>query len=253
MRKLSAVIITKNEEHNIKRCLNSIKNFTDEIVIVDSGSTDRTLEICRSYSCKIISSEWLGFGKTKKLAVNSATNDWVLAIDADEEVTTELAGEIKSVLLKNDLLAGYRIEWLSYFIKGWIKHSGWNKQYKIKLFDRRKGNFNDSLVHEKVIINGEVGYLKNKLNHYTYLDMNSFISKMNHYTTDGAKMLGDKGERASFFGAYLHGAATFIKIYLLKMGFLDGKLGLVLAANYAFAAYLKYIKYWEMSTEKKEK
>jgi len=247
MEKLSAVIITKNEERNIERCLRSV-SWVDEIVVVDSGSQDRTLDICRQFGCKIIETEWLGFGPTKQHAVNAATHDWVLSIDADEEVTPELQEEIKTVLQQNQHMNGYRIRWLSYYIKKWVRYSGWNKQYKLKLFNRQYGHFNDSLIHEKVVLEGPGAKLKHVLKHHTYPDLATFTRKMDSYAEMGARMLYEKGKEGSLWSAYLHGMATFIKMYFLQLGFLDGKVGLILASNYAFAVYYKYLKLWEMTT-----
>lgn len=247
MKKLSAVIITKNEEKNIERCLNSLK-WVDEIVVVDSGSQDRTLEICRRFGCKILETEWLGFGPTKQLAVNAATHNWVLSIDADEEVTPELQTEIKTILQQSQPLNGYRIRWLSYYIKKWVRYSGWNKQYKLKLFNRQYGHFNDSLIHEKVLLEGPIGKLNHALKHHTYPDLTTFTRKMDSYAEMGARMLYDQGKKGSLWSAYIHAMAMFVKMYFLQWGFLDGQVGLILASNYAFAVYYKYLKLWEMTT-----
>jgi len=251
MEKISAVIITKNEENNIERCLKSL-NWVDEIIVVDSGSTDRTMDICREYDCKIIKTEWLGFGKTKQLSVNSASFDWVFSIDADEEVTPELREEIKNVLSKSDKKNGYKIRWLSFYLKEWIGHSGWDKNYKLKLFNRKYGKFNESLIHERVILEGHVGKLKNVLKHHTYPDLSTFTKKMDSYAEMGAKMLLEKRKKTSLFSAYVHGFATFIKMYFIQLGFLDGKIGLILATNYAFAVYYKYLKVWELLNPSKK-
>ncbi|MBT4360547.1 MAG: glycosyltransferase family 2 protein, partial [Candidatus Marinimicrobia bacterium] len=142
---LSITIITKNEERNIRRCLDSIQ-WAEEVVIVDSGSTDQTLAICKSYNCRIIHTEWLGFGKTKQLAVNETTHDWVLSIDADEVITPELQSAIQSVL-KNPKADGYQIKRESFYLKRKIKYSGWQNDYPLRLFNKRKGQFNDAPVH----------------------------------------------------------------------------------------------------------
>ncbi len=242
-RKISAAIITKNEEHNIRRCLEAVK-WVDEIVIVDSGSTDKTLDICREYGCKIIETGWHGFGPQKKMATDACSHDWVLSVDADEEVTPELAAEIQSLLEQEKLLAGYRIKWLSYYVTDWIRHSGWNRTWKTKLFDRTCGNFNDSLIHEKVVVKGEKANLRGLLKHHTYPDLDTVARKIDDYSRMGADMLRDKGKQSGLFSAYAHGFAVFAKMYLFNFGFLDGRIGLVLATNYAFATYYKYLRLW---------
>lgn len=247
--KISAVIITKDEEANIERCLLSL-DWVDEIVVVDSGSKDNTLAIAQKFDCRIINTEWLGFGPTKKLAVNSAQNDWVLSIDADEEVTPELKEEIKNIFDSGNLLQGYRIKWLSFYLNKWIKHSGWNRNFKLKLFNRKYGNFNDAMIHEKVLLNGKIGRLKSELKHYTYPDLKTVMNKTISYADIGARGLAEKNKSPSLYSAYFHGASVFIKLYFLNLGFLDGRIGIVLATNYAFAAYLKYLRYWEMNFEK---
>lgn len=247
MKKISAVIITKNEERNIERCLQSVQ-WVDEVVVVDSGSIDNTLDICRKYKCIIVETDWLGFGKTKQLSIESASNDWVLSIDADEEVTEELKTEIITTLSQDKIASGYKIKWLSYYVNSWIRHSGWNKNYKIKLFNRNHGKFNDSMIHERVIIEGEVVKLKNVLRHHTYPDLKTFLLKTESYAQTGAQVKFDEGKSGSLLTAYIHGAVTFFKMYIIKAGFLDGKIGLILATNYAFAVYYKYLKLWEMQT-----
>ncbi|RLC46307.1 MAG: glycosyltransferase family 2 protein [Candidatus Cloacimonadota bacterium] len=241
---LSVVIITKNEENNIKRCLQSVK-WADEIVVVDTGSTDRTLEICEKYGCHIIETEWLGFGKTKQLGVNCAANDWILSIDADEEVTSELTEEIRQLLSKDNLKNGYRIKRTSFYLKKWIRYSGWNRDYPLRLFNRKYGNFNENFVHESVRIRGKIGKIDKVLRHYTYPNLTTYIQKIEHYANLRAEEAVKKGKRASVFNAIFHGLFKFLKMYLLNTGFLDGTVGLVLSINSAFSVYLKYLKIWE--------
>lgn len=247
-RKISAAIITKDEERNIGRCLQSL-DWVDEIVVVDSGSTDLTLEICNKHGCKVIRSEWLGFGPTKQLAVDSVSNDWVLSIDADEEVTPELASEIAGTLAKDDIKSGYKIRWLSMYLGKWIRHSGWNRQFKPKLFDRTKGRFTDALAHETVKIEGEVGRLRHPLKHYTYPDLATVRSKMESQAEWGAELLDQQGRKPSRLKAYTHCAWTFVRTYVLSLGFLDGHVGLTLAKNRAYTVYLKYIRHWRKHRE----
>ncbi len=246
MKKISAVIITKNEAHNIGRCIDSL-HWADEIVVVDSGSTDETMDICRSYGAKVIEAEWRGFGRTKQLAVNSAQHDWVFSIDADEEVTPELAGRIQSILSGENTVPGYRIKRNSFFLGKMIRFSGWNRDYQLRLFNRKYGNFNDKRVHESVKIKGTVGKIEERILHYTYPTLSSYIKKMDFYSTLGAETLKDKNKKAGIFGALFHAKIKFIKMYFINLGFLDGKAGLALAINSAFSVYLKYLKLWQMN------
>ena len=151
---LSVSIITKNEEDNIERCLDSVK-WANEIIIVDSGSTDHTLEICKSYNCKIIETEWLGFGLTKQIGVNAATNNWILSIDADEEVTSELKNKILE-LVQSTTFHAFNIKRVSYYLKKRIQYSGWQTDRPLRLFNKQYGNFNDASVHESVVINSNL-------------------------------------------------------------------------------------------------
>lgn len=246
MEKISAVIITKNEADNIGRCLDSL-HWADEIVVVDSGSTDNTMEICRDYGAKVIETEWRGFGKTKQLAVNSAKYDWVFSIDADEEVTPKLADRLKSIRKAGPHASGYRIKRNSFYLGKMIRYSGWNRDYPLRLFNRKYGNFNDKRVHESVKIKGTVGKIEERILHYTYPTISSYIKKMDLYSTLGAELLKDKNKKAGIFKALFHAKIKFIKMYFINLGFLDGKAGLALALNSAFSVYLKYLKLWQMN------
>ena len=245
MNKISVSIITKNEESNIKRCLNSVK-WVDEIIVVDSGSTDGTLEICKNYHCKIIETEWLGFGRTKQIGVNAATNDWVLSIDADEEVSDKLKDKILE-LVQSTQFHAFNIKRVSYYLKKRIQYSGWQTDYPLRLFNKKYGNFNDASVHESVVIDGEnTSTIQALLYHYPYQSISSHISKINLYTQLGAQKLFDKGKGTTLIYAVLSGIVKFIKMYLIKKGFLDGKEGLILAILSGFSSTLKYFKLWSL-------
>lgn len=246
MNKLSVAIITKNEELNIERCVKSVA-FADEIVVVDSGSTDNTIEICDKLGCKVYSSEWLGFAKTKQKVVDLCSNNWVLVLDADEEVTVDLKKGIEEVL-NNPKHYGYRIKRQSFYLKRKIKHSGWDKDYTLRLFNKEKGRFNNKLVHESIVVDdNNIGLTNGILNHYTYKDIENHIEKMIRYSKLGSQEAFRKGKKASICKAVLRGIFKFIKMYILKLGFLDGKQGFVLALNSAFGVYLKYLYIWEMN------
>lgn len=238
--KISATIITFNEQANIERCLKSIL-WVDEIVIVDSYSTDNTIEICKKYNCKIIQTEWQGFGKTKKFAVDSASHDWILSIDADEEVTEQLKIKILDLLVAPDYY-GFKIKRRSHYLGKEIKHCGWDRDYPLRLFNRQFANFNDKEVHESVILNGKKGRIHEPFLHYTYPTISSHINKINRYS-ELAALNGEN--KYSLLTSLFFGVNKFLKMYLLQKGFLDGKYGFLLCVNSAFGVYLKYIKAWE--------
>ncbi len=241
MEKLSAVIITLNEADNIERCLRSL-DWADEILVVDSGSEDDTLKICTQYGVRIVQTNWLGFGRTKQFAVGQATHDWILSVDADEEVTPALRKRIRRILQNPNAQTAYRIKRQSFYLGKAIKHSGWQNDFPLRLFNRHYGNFNEKSVHESVQFNGRVERLYERLNHYTYPTVSSHIRKMNRYTTLSAK---ESPKEATILGSLLSAVFKFIKMYVLKAGFLDGRVGFVLCFNSAFGIYLKYIKLWE--------
>lgn len=240
--KISAVIITKNEERNIERCLKSLL-WVDEIVVVDANSTDKTIEICKKYNCKIIQKEWEGYGKTKKIAVENTTNDWIISIDADEEVTSDLIEEIKRIL-EVPKFNVYKIKINSFFLGKQIKYCGWNNEFKKRLFNKKYGNYNESPVHEAVEIKGERGVIYAPINHYTYPTIQLQIYKMNLYSELSAQSLFEQQKSTNPILAIIYGIFKFIKMYIFQLGFLDGFRGLILSINTAFGVYLKYIKLW---------
>lgn len=240
--KISATIITFNEEENIERCLQSIK-WIDEIVVVDSFSTDSTLEICNKYNCNIIQTEWKGFGKTKKFAVDNSKNEWILSIDADEEVSEELKERILNITGK-EKYNGYKIKRRSFYLGKEIKHCGWDRDYPLRLFNKNAGNFNEKEVHESVKIDGEKGRLEEPIYHYTYPDIATHVKKMNRYSDLGQSEIKSKNGYG-IIASLLLGINKFIKMYFIQKGFLDGKIGFLLSIHSAFGVYLKYIKTWQ--------
>jgi len=247
--KLSVTIITKNEEANIERCLKSIR-WVDEIIIVDSGSEDRTLEICESFNCEITRTHWKGFGLTKRMAVDLSINNWILSLDADEEVTDELKKKIQKILELTEF-NGYRIKRKSFYLGKMINHCGWNRDYTLRLFNKNYGNFNEKIVHESVQLKGKIGLVEEILFHYTYPTIGSHIRKIDHYSSLGAKQAFGKKRKTTITSAVFRGLLKFIKMYFLQKGFLDGKIGLILSINSAYGVFLKYLKLWEMTINDK--
>jgi glycosyltransferase involved in cell wall biosynthesis len=250
MNKVSVVIITLNEENNIKGCLESVK-WADEIIVVDSGSQDKTVEICRQYTDFVYDILWQGFGKQKNSAVDLAHFDWILSIDADERVTPELKEEIGELLKEELKCSGYFISRKSYFGKRLILHCGWFPDFTIRLFNRKKGRFNDVQVHESVQISGNLGYLRHSLIHFTYKNISDFLIRMNRYSTLAANDLFKEKKKGAVLKMIFRPPATFLKMYLLKGGYKEGFPGMILSGLYAFYTFVKYSKLWELNKNAK--
>jgi len=244
--KLSVCIITKNEEKNIARCLVSVQELAAEIIVVDSGSTDKTIEICSRFGCKVYKTEWFGFGKTKKLAVDYASNDWIFVIDADEVVTEELKNRISNIL-KKPSFGAYRVKRMSFYLGKLIKHCGWNKDYTLRLFNKKFGNFNDKMVHESVVVSCKIAKIHEYMLHYTYNNLSDYLVKMDNYS----HLFALKDKKSSLQGSLFHGVFKFINMYFLNFGFLDGRMGLVLSINSAFSVYMKHLRSSLCSFKKK--
>jgi glycosyltransferase involved in cell wall biosynthesis len=240
---LSVAIITKNEEKNIRDCLESVK-WADEIIIVDSHSTDQTIEICKQYTSKIYVHDWNGFGVQKNRAIQYCKYPWILSLDADERVTPELREEIKKILSQKKPLKAYAISRKSLYCGKIIKYSGWNPDYVLRLFQKNQAKFNNHLVHESLIVKGKTGYLQNPIIHYTYDSFETIIQKMNLYSSEKAKMMYKKKYKSSLLKSVLKGFFTLVRTYIFKLGFLDGKEGLMLAISNAEICYYSYIKLW---------
>jgi len=239
--KITAIVITRNEEGNIGDCLESIP-FVDEVIVIDSGSVDGTEEICRrDPRVRWFSESWKGFGPQKNSALDKAGNDWILSLDADERVTPELAEEIAS-LPPEPGVDGYRIPRKSFFGKRWVRHGGWYPDHTIRLWRRRAGRFVDRSVHEVVRVEGKVGVLRGDLLHHTYMDTTDFVERMNRYSTLGAAELRKRGVRGTTFDLLFRPPFTFFRMFVLRRGFLDGGLGFRLAVLYAMYTFLKYAK-----------
>ena len=242
---ISVVIICKNEEHNIRKCLESVK-WADEIVVFDTGSTDTTLNICAEYTRTIYTeNDWEGFGKAKHDAVNLAKHDWIFSIDADEEVSESLREKILNMKDSLSKETAYRIKRNSFYMGKMIRFSGWQRDYTLRLFNRQYGNFNLKTVHESVETKARILKLKEAIYHYTYPCVKTHINKMVYYSELGAGSLEHKGKRVCIGTACIRGFFKFIKMYVFRLGFLDGKVGFILAINSGFGVYLKYVYLWE--------
>lgn len=241
--RLSATIITRNEELNIAGCLASL-DFADEIIVVDSGSTDRTREICLAHpKVRFHHQEWLGFGSQKNRAAALASNDWIINLDADERVSEQLHRAIEQA--NYDTFSAARMARENYFGKRWIRRCGWYPDYTTRLYDRRQCRFSERLVHETLEHDGRLATLTGNLIHYTYRDISDYLQRMNSYSTLAAEEMFQNGKRAGTWQLLARPCATFFKMYLLRGGFLEGFSGLVLSCFYAQYTFCKYAKLLE--------
>ena len=238
----SVIVITKNEATVIRRCLESVA-WADEIIVLDSNSTDATVEISRQCKARVeITADWQGFGVQKNRALALATGDWVLSIDADEWVTEGLRAELQAAMAMPGATSAFRMPRLSSYCGRFMRHSGWWPDYVTRLFRRGQARFSDDLVHEKLIVEGAVGALRVPLMHESYRNLEQVLSKVNSYSSAGAAMARQRGRRASLGGAVLRGMWTFFRSYFLRAGFLDGREGFMLAVSNAEVTYYRSLK-----------
>jgi len=250
MEKLSVTIITLNEGKKIRDALESVK-WADEIVVIDSGSTDGTLDICREYTDKVYSNKWPGFVAQKNFATDKAAHRWILSIDADERVTPELAGEIRQ-RISSPSADAYAIPRRVFYLGRWINHSGWYPDCKVRLFDREKCRWEGEQVHETVKVKGHTGYLKGDLTHYTFDNIEDHIKTMNSYTSLAAHEY-TKTRPITKTDLAFRPVFTFFKSYFLKKGYKDGMPGFIISAAAACHVFLKYAKTWELKNVKEKR
>ena len=241
--RLSGIVITKNEAHNLDSCLESL-SFCDEIVVVDSGSTDGTQEIAQHHGAKLIERDWPGYGPQKEFARQEARGEWVLSLDADERVTPSLREEILAALA-SPAADAYEMPRLSTFLGREMRHSGWWPDYCLRLFRKEAAAFSLSLVHEGVVTSHAVARLKAPILHHPVRSLGELLRKVDGYSTLGARDVVAKGRSIGAGTALTRGAFAFFKTYVLKRGFLDGPEGLINAATHAQTVFWKYAKAWE--------
>lgn len=249
--KLSAFVICLNEERNIKRALRSL-SWCDEILLVDSGSKDKTLQIASEYTDKIIYNPWPGHSAQKQFALERCTHDWVLNIDADEEVSMELKSEIEKILRSPQAeCEGYNICRLIYYLQRWWDKGGWYPEYRLRFFQRKYTCWGGVNPHEKAIVSGKVKRLKGFIYHYTYRDMNHQVQALQKHAQIAAESLHRQSCRARVFNLLLNPAFRFFKFYILKKGFLEGLPGLTVAVLESYYTYLKYLTLWQLQKKGK--
>lgn len=237
---ISVIIITKNEALRIEDCLKSVA-WADEIIVVDSGSTDDTVSICRRYTEKVTVTDWPGYGAQKQRALMQATGEWVLSLDADERVTPALKEEILSVL-PTTALDAFEIYFSSEYCGKTIRFGDWLNDRQVVLFKRSVGEFVSLLVHERIEIKGRVGKMKGKIHHLAFQDLEMVLRKMNDYSSWSAAQKKIQGKKGGLFRAITHGVWAFVRGYFLRLGFLDGREGFLLAVSNAEGTYYRYLK-----------
>ncbi len=246
METLSVIIITQDEEENIRDCLESV-SFADEIIVVDSGSTDRTKEICLEYTDKVHHRDWNGYASQKNAAGDMASGDWIFNLDADERVTSELASEIQQMLASpNPRIAGYYLKYKVFFWGKWLSHGGFYPEKHLRLYRRERGSFPERTVHEALEVRGQTAELKGHVEHYAYKGIEDFITRMQHYSTLSAQEYARQGRSTGVVRMSVHAMFTFIKMYILRRGFLDGYKGYVVALLYSVYTFTKYAKLKEL-------
>jgi glycosyltransferase involved in cell wall biosynthesis len=251
---VTATIITFNEAANIQAALESL-SWADEIIVVDSESTDNTAAIARQFTGKVIVRPWPGYVAQKNFAAEQATHDWIFSLDADERVTPELAAEVKAALdhSRRDVgesnrprAAGYRVPRVTFHLGRWMRSTDWYPDYQLRLYDRRRARWAGKYVHESVKADGPVEYLRSELQHFAYRDLAHHLETMDRYTTLAAKQMFEEGRRAGFLHLMVHPPAAFFRNYVLRGGFRDGKAGLIVSAMNARYVRLKFAKLWEL-------
>ena len=240
--RLSAIVITRNEARNIAACLDSVA-FCDERIVVDCGSDDGTVEAARAKGARVVVNPWPGFGPQKNLALSLARGDWVLSIDADERVGPDLAAEILAAVAGGGTGDGWEINRLSTFLGRPMRHSGWFPDYVLRLFRRGRARFSDDAVHERVVCEGPVGRLRGVIDHHPVERLEDALRRVDSYSTAGAAGLAAR-RRVSFGSAITHGLWSFLRAYVLRLGFLDGREGFLLAVANAEGTYYRYMKAW---------
>jgi glycosyltransferase involved in cell wall biosynthesis len=239
---ISVIIITKNASSTLRRCLESVA-WADEVVVIDSGSSDDTLDICRGLGAKVsVTDDWPGFGPQKNRALDAASGDWLFNIDADEWVTPALTDEIRTTVASGSAASAYALPRRSSFCGRYMKHSGWWPDYVVRLFRRDAARFSDDQAHERLIVDGPIHKLKQPLMHEAITTMDQMLGKMNMYSTASARMMHARGRKASLLTAIVHGTWAFFRTYVLRLGFLDGREGFILAVANAEGSYYRYVK-----------
>lgn len=242
---VSLVIIALNEEKNIERCIRSVP-FASEVVVLDSHSTDKTVELANSLGAKVYQKEFMGYRLQKQYAHDLAKQPWVLSLDADEALSVDLKNEIIALFGKTLVCDGYKMPRLSFHLGRWIKHGGWYPDYQLRLYKKQNASWMGGEVHEKVELKGHLGILKNNIEHFVFENLTEQIKTNNRYSSQGALDLFKKSKKFRIVKLVFKPLGKFIECYFVKLGFLDGAAGFIIALGAAQSMFLKYAKLWEM-------
>ena len=244
--KLTVTVITRNEAANLQGALESVK-WADEIVVVDSRSTDETEQIARQHATRVETRDWTGYSAQRNYAADIAAHDWILALDADERVPKALAAEIQQIMQKGPTANGYRMPRMSFYLGRWIMGTDWYPDYQLRLYNRKIGQFNGKRVHESVeLTDGKPGTLHHALQHYPYRDISDHVTSIDHYTTLAAEEWFASGRRTNPLDVVLHPPAAFLRNYIVRGGFRDGTAGFLISVLNSYYVFLKILKLWEL-------
>ena len=244
--KLTVTVITRNEAANLQGALESVK-WADEIVVVDSRSTDETVQIARQHATRVETRDWTGYSAQRNYAADIAAHDWILALDADERVPKALAAEIQQIMQKGPTANGYRMPRMSFYLGRWIMGTDWYPDYQLRLYNRKIGQFNGKRVHESVeLTDGKPGTLHHALQHYPYRDISDHVTSIDHYTTLAAEEWFASGRRTNPLDVVLHPPAAFLRNYIVRGGFRDGTAGFLISVLNSYYVFLKILKLWEL-------
>ncbi len=242
MKRLSIIIVAQNEAINIADCVRSAR-FADEIIVLDSGSTDGTQELAAAAGATVVSTDWPGYGPQNNRGIDLATGEWFFSLDADERIGIELAAEIRAAIEREDV-DGFRVPRTSMYCGRFMKHGGWRPDYTWRLAKRGKARFTGHYLHAHLQIEGRTGTLTQSLVHYSYRSMESVLEKLNRYSSASARDMTASGRRGSLGRAIAHGLWAFLRTYFLRLGLLDGRWGFMLAVFNAEVTYYRYVKLW---------
>jgi glycosyltransferase involved in cell wall biosynthesis len=245
--KLSVTIITLNEARHIAAAIDSA-SWADEVVVVDSGSTDETMSLARDRGARVDARAWSGWIDQKNHAAALAAHDWIFSLDADERITPALASEIRERLAAEPPVRAYRVPRVTFHLGRWVRSTDFYPDFQTRLYDRRAARWQGQYVHESVILEGAAGQLVNELQHYSYRDLSDHLDRINKYTTLAARQMYESGRRAGAFDLLVHPAAAFLRNYVLRRGFTDGTAGLTLSMVNAYSVLLKFAKLWELGS-----
>ena len=248
--KVSVTIITLNEAEHVAAAIESAR-WADEILVVDSGSTDGTVDLARATGATVLCRDWTGYVDQKNFAAERAAHDWIFALDADERVTPALAAEIRTLVATEPPLGGYRLPRVTYHLGRWVRTTDFYPDFQTRLYDRRAARWRGKYVHESVAVDGAVGRLQHELEHYSFRNLRDQLDRINHYTTLAARQMHESGRRTGPLDLVVHPPAAFLRNYVLRRGILDGTAGLTISLMNAYSVFLKFAKLWEMQREER--